>query len=282
MPHPGSIRAKQIHLLVLAPITGAKLCVMHAFQTPLHARAAQVATEFLASCDQVDAVQVVGTSARRMDANDLDISALVAGEVTSQVEADFADFAQQRAEFDALAAVGPFVEVDFHAVSGEFCPGPRSWTTGPDSFELELGNELAYSVALWERNDRLVRLREHWLPFYNDQLRATRLADARLYAINDLDHVPMMVRRNEPFHAFHRLYFAFQGFLQALFITRRTYPISYDKWIREQVEGLLGLPELHAELPKIIGIDGLDLAGITDSADRLRQLLDQWTGVTVA
>lgn len=29
--------------------------------------------------------------------------------------------------------------------------------------------------------------------------------------------------------------------MQALFIARRTYPIAYDKWIREQVVDILGL-----------------------------------------
>jgi hypothetical protein len=222
---------------------------------------------------------LVGSSARRRDANDLDISALVSpSEMTSEIETRFARFAQGRSEFDALASVGAFVEIDFHAVSGEFSPGTRGWTTGPDTFELELGNEIAYSVPLWTRNDRLARLRERWLPFYDEQLRGARLTAARMYAINDLDHVPMMVRREEPFHAFHRLYFAFHGFLQALFIARRTYPIAYDKWIREQVEGLLGLPELYAQLPRIIGVGGLDLTGITDSAERLRTLLEEWAG----
>jgi hypothetical protein len=251
---------------------------MEVFHTPVHARAARVATEFLASLDEVDAVMLVGSAARRTDANDLDFSALVSSnELTSHVEARFARFAEGRSEFAALASFGPFVEIDFHAVSGEFSPGTRGWTTGPDAFELELGNELAYSRPLWERNDRFARLRERWLPFYGEQLRQARLGEARIYAINDLEHVPIMVGREEPFHAFHRLYFAFQGFLQALFIARRTYPIAYDKWIREQVEGLLGLPELYAQLPTIIGIGRLDLPGITQSAERLGELLEEWT-----
>ena len=77
-----------------------------------------------------------------------------------------------------------------------------------------------------------------------------------MYCLNDIDHVPGMVARDEPFHAFHRLYLAFQGFLQCVFISRRTYPIAYDKWIREQVEDLLGLPELYAELPSLVGVEG--------------------------
>jgi hypothetical protein len=251
---------------------------MEVFPTPVHARAAGVATEFLASMDGVEAVMLVGSAARRIDANDLDLSALVSSnELISDVEVRFARFAEGRPEVAALASLGPFVEIDLHAVSGEFSPGTRGWTTGPDAFELELGNELAYSKLLWERNDRFARLRDRWLPFYDEELRQARLREARMYAINDLEHVPIMVGREEPFHAFHRLYFAFQGFLQALFIARRTYPIAYDKWIREQVEGLLGLPELYAQLPTIIGIGGLDLTEIAHSAQRLGALLEEWT-----
>ena len=84
------------------------------------------------------------------------------------------------------------------------------------------------------------------------------------------------MRRDEPFHAFHRLYLAFQGFLQALFIARRRYPIAYDKWIREQVEGILGLGELYARLPAVVGVDRLALSGLTTGAEELRALLDQW------
>ncbi|HSD02602.1 MAG TPA: hypothetical protein VLB81_09545 [Gaiellales bacterium] len=97
-----------------------------------------------------------------------------------------------------------------------------------------------------------------------------------MYVVNDLDHVPLMVRRDEPFHAFHRLYLAFQGFLQAVFIARRTYPIAYDKWMREQVEDLLGLPDLYRCLPGIVGVDRLRLPALTAAAEELRALLDEW------
>jgi hypothetical protein len=255
-----------------------RLWPMAQFSNNVYARAAESATEFLASCDEVDAVMLVGSSARRSDANDLDISALVASsEAVNEVEARFAQFAHGRPEFEALSALGPFVEIDFHALSGEFAPGPRGWTSGPDAFELDIGNEVAHSLPLWERNNRLSQLRNHWLPFYNNELRAVRLKDARMYVVNDLEHVPLMIKRDEPFHAFHRLYLAFQGFLQALFITRRTYPIAYDKWIREQVEDLLGLPELYQELPAIIGVRDLDLAELMRSTDRLKQLLEEET-----
>jgi len=196
------------------------------FPTEAHRRAADAAVAFLRTLRDVDAVLVVGSASRRTDANDLDLCALVAdGATAAGVEERFEEFAAASPELRALHEVGPFVECDLHALDGEFAPGPRGWTSGPEPFELDIGNEVAYSAPLWERN-------EHYL--------------------------------------------AFQEFLQCLFIARRTYPIAYDKWIREQVEGLLGLPELYAELPSLIGVAGLDAAAIAHNAERLRDLLDTW------
>ena len=222
-------------------------------------------------------MSLVGSCARRPNANDLDLSVLVPDEAAgARIERAFAEFAAGSGPVADLAAVGPFVEVDLGMTTGEFRPGPRAWTSGPDDFEVAVGNEVAYGVPLWRRGSRLDDLRERWLPFYGDELRAARLAEARMYVLNDLDHVPLMVRRDEPFHAFHRLYLAFQGFLQALFIARRTYPIAYDKWIREQVEDILGLPQLYERLPAIVGIDRLALPQVTAGAQELRTLLDEW------
>jgi hypothetical protein len=249
-----------------------------AFRTTTHRRAAEVATAFLKEQPEVDAVLLVGSAARRVDANDLDLSAIVsASDQGPQVERKFAEFAASSPELLALNNLGQFVALDFHATDGDFSPRPRGWTSGPDGFELEIGNEVAYSVIVWQRDARVTKLRREWLPFYGDPLREERLTNARMYAVNDLDHVQLMLDRDEPFHAFHRLYIGFQEFLQALFIARRTYPIAYDKWVREQVEGILGLGGLYSELPEIIGIPGLDGERITQSAERLRTLLEEWT-----
>ncbi|HEY7257565.1 MAG TPA: hypothetical protein VH459_00785, partial [Gaiellales bacterium] len=237
------------------------------FPTVQHAVAAEEAVEFVASLADAEAVSLVGSCARRADANDLDLSVLVPDAAAgARVEQAFAEFASTSAPFAQLTALGPFVELDLGTITGEFEPGPRTWTSGPDELELAIGNELAYAVPLWRRGGRLEELRARWLPYYDDDLRTTRLADARMYVVNDLDHVPLMVRRDEPFHAFHRLYLAFQGFLQALFIARRTYPIAYTKWIREQVADILALPELAERLPAIVGIDRLDLRRLVAAA----------------
>jgi hypothetical protein len=73
------------------------------------------------------------------------------------------------------------------------------------------------------------------------------------------------------------LYKAFQEFLQALFIAHRTYPIAYNKWIREQVETRLGLPELYAQLPHILEVSQLESDAVVHNAEHLRALLEHWT-----
>lgn len=126
--------------------------------------------------------------------------------------------------------------MDLDFVDGCFVPTPRDWTSGPDEFELEIGNTLVYSVSLCERGPYFKRLKAKWLPYHDEELRQERLATVRQFCLNNIDHIPLYVDRGLYFQAFDRLYNAFQEFLQALFISRRTYPVSYDKWIREQIE----------------------------------------------
>jgi len=208
--------------------------------------------------------------------SDLDIAVLMEPVVLRQhgpeLERRWEEAYQSEEVYAALRGVGSFTHIDVDLIDGQFEPGPRGWVGGPDAFELEIGNYLAYSVPLWERDDYLEQVRGHWLPYYNDAMRHERLAAAMHYCRNDLVHIPPLVERGLYFQVFDRLYHAYRGFLQALFISRRTYPIAYDKWIREQVEERLGLPELYRQLPRLfeiehfesdeIGLKGEVLAGL--------------------
>ena len=92
----------------------------------------------------------------------------------------------------------------------------------------------------------------------------------------NLERVNAGVARNLYFHAFDKLYHAFQEFLQALFIARRVYPIAYDKWIHEQVSGWLGLPQLYARLPAILEVRDLESDELCGRARELLELLEVW------
>ncbi len=65
--------------------------------------------------------------------------------------------------------------------------------------------------------------------------------------------------------------------LQALFIARRTYPIAYDKWIREQVVEILGLPELHPQMVHLLEIDRLE----SDELIQKAETVESWIGATI-
>lgn len=248
----------------------------HAYPTPEHARAAEAVVELFSSLPETQAVLLTCSCARGRASRDscLDVS-ILAPERTGRLEA-FWEVHRHDEPFRRLDPVGRYSHVDLEFLDGVFEPRPRGWTDGPDAFELELGNALAWSVPLWTRGDRLAELRRRWLPFYGDELRAARLADARRYCRNDLDHIPLYVERGLCFQSLGRLWNAFREFLQALFISRRVYPIAYDKWIREQVVDVLGLEPLYQELTGLFELSRLESDELARKAAVLGALLDRY------
>ncbi len=175
--------------------------------------------------------------------------------------------------------MGAFSVVHPNVIDGRFGPDPHPADEYPDDVEIAVGNALAYSAPLWQRGDRLHQLRAEWLPYYDEELRRTRLADTRWCCAHFLDHIPLYVARGLYFQAFARLWASFRIFLQALFIAHRTYPIAYDKWIRDQVVDILGLPELYARLPGLFEIGRLESDELVGKAQDLRELLDRYVPV---
>jgi hypothetical protein len=254
------------------------------FPTERHRLAAAAVAAYFSGVAEVDAVLQVGSCARGKAAPDscLDIAVLVRPEVLATERAALQENWDQFHDSQAVFREGErlaryaFAEVDFF--DGSFEPGYHGYTSGPDEFELEIGNRLVYSVPLLDQSSYLGQLKAHWLPYYGELLRGRRLAMVRRYGLNNLDHVAYFAARGLHFQAFHRLYDAYREFLQALFISRRTYPIAYDKWIREQVVEILGLPELYRELPALFEIGRFESEDITGKATRLSRLYEQYVG----
>jgi hypothetical protein len=221
----------------------------------------------------------MGSCARGKASRDscLDILVLVPPEVLATaraaLEQAWSEFYEGEEVFRTLRGVGKYSHVDLEFSNGCFVPQERGWTSGPDEFELEIGNTLVYSVALWEGGAYLARLKAQWLPYYDEALRQERLAQVLRYCHNNLDHIPLYLDRALYFQSFNRLYDAFREFLQALFISRRTYPIAYDKWIREQIAEILGLPELYPQLPKLFEFQRFESQEIAHKARDLAGLL---------
>ena len=255
-----------------------------AYPTPQHQRAAQAVVAHFAARSDIEAVLLVGSTARgRASASScLDFTVLVRPEILAarreQIEQHWTAHYDAAPAFQALRSMGAFTHVDLDIINGCFTPGYHGWTSGPDEFELEIGNALVYSSPLLQRGTYLAELKAHWLPYYDEGLRIERLATVRRYCLNNLDHISLFVERGLYFQSFNRLYDAYREFLQALFIARRAYPIAYDKWIREQIEDILGLPELYPRLVSLFEIEHFESTELAEKAEEVRRLLQQYAG----
>ncbi len=247
------------------------------YPTAEHEKASQAVVSFFSGLSDIDTVILYGSCARGTASRDscLDFMILVPPDVLStkkDLENQWNSFYQTEPVFKRLHAVGEYSHVDLDFIDGQFTPQPRHWTSGPDEFELEIGNTLVYSVPLIQ-GEYFNQLKRQWLPYYSEELRQQRMAMVRTYCVNNLDHVPLFVRRGLHFQAFNRLYDAFREFIQALFISRRIYPIAYDKWIKEQITEILGLPHLYRELVHILEINSFESSEMKDKAETVMHLV---------
>jgi hypothetical protein len=257
-----------------------------AYPTPEHEAAARRFTEFITGNFDADAVLLVNSCARGKATRDscLDIIMLARPDALraqlDSIHREWRKFEATDSAIAALKAVGKYSVVHADFVHGEFVPQERDEAAGPDGFELEIGNFLAYSVPLWQGSGYYTELRGKWLPYYSEELRAERLNMVRHYCRNNLHHIAPYVERGLYFQAFDRLYNAYREFLQALFMARRTYPIAYNKWIKEQVVDILGLPELYARLPRLFEVSRFESRELADKAVELEEMLDQFAPAT--
>jgi len=248
-----------------------------------HEQCAMRVVDFFRRQPGVEVVTLICSCARgvAVPGSDLDMDVIMdpaffASPEQASLELGWQEFRGAEPIFQRLAQHGPYADVGVDFIDAQFAPEPRSWTSGPDEFELAIGNSVAYAGPLWERGDFFQRLKAQWLPYYDEALRRERLAQARLYCLNNLGHIPPYVARGLYFQAFNRLYDAIREFIQALFIARRTYPIAYDKWIKAQITELLGLPDLYPQLVAFFEFQQFESHALSQKAERLERLVEKY------
>jgi predicted nucleotidyltransferase len=252
------------------------------YPTKEHQTAANAVVEFFTSNYKIDAVLLVNSCARGKATRDscLDIITLAKPHPSrsqfSELEAGWFEFEKSNPDIQALYKVGNYSVVHPNFITGVFNPHEQDEAGGPDDFEVQVGNFLAYSVPLWQGSGYYSQLKKEWLPYYSEELRQQRLERVRWFCLNNLHHIPLYIERRLYFQSFDRLYNAYQEFLQALFIARRTYPIAYNKWIHEQIVEILGLPELYEQLTHILEIQHFESTEIADKAKEVEELLDRY------
>jgi hypothetical protein len=253
------------------------------YPTLAHEKAARAIVSYFQQLPETAAVLLVNSCTRGQATSDscLDMLVLVTPETLvqqgEQLNENWLTFYKTEPHFAALAQAGRFAEVHLDIEDGRYTPTPRTIDDATDSFELAVGNHLAYSLILWERNDYATQLKKQWLPYYAEPLRQERLVQIQNACRHHLEHIPLYARRELYFAAFDRLYTSFQLFMQALFIAHGTYPIAYNKWIREQVEEILALPDLYRLLPGVLEVRPFTSGIVTSRAQELATLLERYT-----
>jgi hypothetical protein len=215
--------------------------------------------------------------------SDLDMVALAMSATASERSALETEWEASKAassKVRELEGLGLATALHLDVIDGSYESSKWDDGGGPDDFEVGIGNHVAYSVPMWTGTDAFDRLKERWLPYYEEDLRRHRLEMARDACLRDLDLVAHYIRRDQPFRSFELLYKAHREFLQALFISRRTYPVVYWKWIREQIVDMLGEPDLYRELPAVLEVRSIEGDSMLRNASHLSDLVERWIPVS--
>jgi hypothetical protein len=250
------------------------------FPTHLHQDIGELIRGYFSGIAQVDTILVVNSCARghAVAESDLDFAILLQPDThpaaKEKIETAWQRYIETHPQFLQYSRSGPSAHLHLDLITGQYSPGIMEDGGGVEYFEIEIGNQIRYSAPMGDPGAFFKALQNKWLPYYSEELQSSRLAMTRYACAYDLDHIPLYLHRGLYFQAFDRLYVAFQKFLQAVFIAKRTYPIAYNKWIRLQVEDWLKMPDLYSRLSPIISISNIESDEINEKAKMLREMLE--------
>ncbi len=234
------------------------------FPIEFHKQSVAIVKDFFLQQQNVDTILLVNSLARGKATADSDIDmAILVSETLNKAEITALEdtwqyFLNSNQILKEYIKSNRFAQIHLDIIDGIFEPAIWEDGAGVDSFEVEIGNRLLYSKPLSNEGEYFKKLKTKWLPYFDNTLQNQRLQLAKEACLYDLDHIPLFVKRGLHFQAFDKLYTAFQKFLQTLFIKHKTYPIAYNKWVKDQVEGILKLPELYKVLPNIISVKNIE------------------------
>jgi hypothetical protein len=250
------------------------------FPTKLHQDAAEIVRHYFKNVQETDTVLVVNSCARgqAVPESDLDFAILVSPETNAGKRNDI--YAAWQVYSESQPAIVNYKQSNRYAhlhldiIDGNYTPAIMEPGEPGDSFEIEIGNQIVYSAPMNHAGPYFQELQHKWLPYYDEPLRSERLTAMRNACKYDLDHIPVLIKRELYFHAFDTLGKAFREYLQALFINHRTYPIAYNKWIKEQIVNWLGRPGLYQKLLPVLTISNIESDEMNRKAEMLFELLD--------
>lgn len=250
------------------------------FPTNIHKDCAGLIADYFSKLSSIDTVLVVNSCARgqAVPESDLDFAILAKpgttpAEITA-IEHAWQLYQEKQPTIITYKQSGAFAHLHLDIIDGNYTPAVMGNGEPIDYFEIEIGNQVCYSAPMGTAGPYLQELQNKWLPYYNEELRLQRLVMVKDACAYDLGRIPFLIKRELYFHAFDTLCKAFQEYLQALFIAGKTYPIAYNKWIKEQVVTWLKKPGLYPRLSPILSITNIESDEINEKANDLRALLD--------
>jgi hypothetical protein len=249
---------------------------MQMFPTNDHAVVAQIVANYSVKVKDMDTVLVVNSCARgqAVPESDLDMAILVNGSIDEvALENEWQEYAQTNKVIMAFRKRSPFSAVHLDFFNGTFEISDWDDGGGPDDYEIEIGNRVAYATPFQVAGPQFQELQSQWLPYYGEPQRQTRLAMVLAACRYDLDHVPFFVDRELKLQAFDRLHKAFKEFLQGLFIAEQTYPIAYNKWLEYQLT-MIGKSDLYEPLLSVLSVSDLRTTDLCNNVRILMELVD--------
>ena len=253
------------------------------FPTKLHQDTAELIRDYFLTVPHVDTVLVVNSCARgqAVRESDLDFAILTKPGTTPDeiinIENSWQIYFKTNPTFLKYKQSNQFAHLHLDIIDGNYTPTILEKGEPIDYFEIEIGNQICYSAPLDTVGLYFQELQNKWLPYYDEELRLQRFKMIKDACNYDLDHIPFFMRRELYFQAFDILYKAFQEYLQVLFIANKTYPIAYNKWIKEQVVKWLKKPDLYPKLSPILSVNNIESNQTNDKAKILRELLNNLT-----
>jgi len=250
------------------------------FPTHLHQDAAGIVTDYFRSISNVDTVLIVNSCARgqAVPESDLDFAILTTSATTpaeiKDIENSWQIYSKDQSTLLTFKQLHQFAHLHLDIIDGHYAPVVVGKGEPIDYFEIEIGNQICYSAPLGSKGLYFQELQNKWLPYYDEELRLQRFIMIKDACNYDLDHIPFFIKRELYFQAFDILCKAFQEYLQILFIANRTYPIAYNKWIKEQIVKWLGKPDLYPKLSPILSVSNIESDEVNTKAIMLRELVD--------
>ncbi len=250
------------------------------FPTLLHQDTAELVRDYFRKIPNVDTVLVVNSCARghAVPESDLDFAILVQPDTTPteirSIEKDWLNYSITQPTFFKYKGSNQFAHLHLDIIDGKYTPTILEIGVASDFFEIEIGNQICHSAPMDNSGLYFKALQNKWLPYYDEDLRLQRLTMTRDACQYDLNHIPFFIKRGLYFQAFDILYKAFQEYLQTLFIANKTYPIAYNKWIKEQVVNWLNKPDLYPKLSPILSVSNIESNEINEKAKMLGELLN--------